>query len=64
MMAMLGVFLLVAALSGSILPPTELLIIVLVLVACVLGVMWRWFIRIHAKLQIALRETIERDADA
>jgi CPA2 family monovalent cation:H+ antiporter-2 len=64
MVAMLGVFLLVAALSGGILPPTELLVIVLVLAACVLGIMWRWFVRIHAKLQVALRETLDWDADA
>ena len=64
LVAMLGVFLLVAALSGGILPPTDLLIAVLVCAALLLGVLWRWFIKIHAKLQIALRDTLNQKADS
>jgi CPA2 family monovalent cation:H+ antiporter-2 len=63
LVAMLGVFLLVAALSGGILPPTELLIAVLVCAAFLLGFLWRWFVKIHARLQIALRETLDQKAD-
>lgn len=61
--AMFGVFLLVAALSGAILPPADLLIAVLAAAAVLLGFFWRWLIRIHARLQIAFRETFERDTD-
>jgi CPA2 family monovalent cation:H+ antiporter-2 len=63
LVAMLGVFLLVAALSGGILPPTELLVAVLVCAALLLGFLWRWFVKIHVKLQIALRETLDQKAD-
>ena len=61
--AMFGIFVLVVALSGRILPPIDLLIAVLAAAAILLVAMWRWFVRIHARLQIALRETLDRDAD-
>ncbi len=54
--SMVGVFLLVAALSGAILPPTGLLVVVLVCAALLMTVLWRWCVRIHAAMQIALRE--------
>jgi CPA2 family monovalent cation:H+ antiporter-2 len=60
--AMFGVFLLVAALSGGILPPLGLMIAVVV-AALLLTVLWRWCVKIHATLQIALRETFEEPAD-
>lgn len=59
--AMVGVMLLVAALSASILPSTEMLVLI-VAVAVVLAILLRrWFVRIHAKLQIALKETLDRN---
>ena len=58
-----GVFLLVAALSGTILPPTGLLIAVLVCAALLVTALWRWFVRIHATMQIALRETLDEQPD-
>jgi monovalent cation:H+ antiporter-2, CPA2 family len=61
--AMFGVFLLVAALSGGILPPLGLMIAVLAVAALLLTVLWRWCVKIHATLQIALRETFEEPAD-
>jgi monovalent cation:H+ antiporter-2, CPA2 family len=61
--AMFGVFLLVAALSGGILPPVGLMIAVLVVAALLLTVLWRWCVKIHATMQIALRETFEEPAD-
>ncbi|MCY0388656.1 cation:proton antiporter [Robbsia sp. Bb-Pol-6] len=61
--AMLGVFVLVVALSGRILPPVDLLIAVLAGAAVLLGATWRWWIRIHARWQIALRETLEQGGD-
>lgn len=57
--AMFGVFLLVAALSGAILPPFGLMIAVLLCAALLLTVLWRWCVKIHATMQIALRETFE-----
>jgi CPA2 family monovalent cation:H+ antiporter-2 len=61
--SMVGVFLLVAALSGSILPPTGLLVAVLVCAALLLALVWRWCVKIHASMQIALRETFEEQPD-
>ncbi|MDQ7978767.1 cation:proton antiporter [Paraburkholderia sp. SARCC-3016] len=61
--SMVGVFLLVAALSGTILPPTGLLIVVLVCAALLVTALWRWFVRIHASMQIALRETLDERPD-
>jgi CPA2 family monovalent cation:H+ antiporter-2 len=61
--AMFGVFILVAALSGGILPPFGLMIAVLVVAALLLTILWRWCVKIHASMQIALRETFEEPAD-
>jgi CPA2 family monovalent cation:H+ antiporter-2 len=63
MLGMLGVFLLVAALSGSILPPADLLIAVVTGAVLLAALMWRWFVQLHARLQIALRETLDQSAD-
>ncbi|WP_213768338.1 cation:proton antiporter [Caballeronia sp. dw_19] len=62
-LAMFGVFLLVAVLSGGILPPFGLMIAVLVCAALLLTVLWRWCVKIHATMQIALRETFEEPRD-
>ncbi|MNZ53713.1 Inner membrane protein YbaL [compost metagenome] len=56
-----GILLLVAALSSSILPTTELLVVVALVAALVIAVLWRWFIRVHSRIQIALMETLEQD---
>jgi CPA2 family monovalent cation:H+ antiporter-2 len=61
--SMVGVFLLVAALSGAILPPTGLLVAVLVCAGLLMTVLWRWCVRIHASMQIALRETFNEQPD-
>ncbi|QBQ96995.1 cation:proton antiporter [Paraburkholderia pallida] len=57
--SMIGVFVLVAALSGTILPPTGFLIGVLVCAAVLTMLLWRWCVKIHASMQIALRETFD-----
>jgi len=62
--SMFGVFLLVAALSGTILPPTGFLIGVLVCAAALTMLLWRWCVKIHASMQIALRETFDERPDA
>ncbi|TDN68912.1 cation:proton antiporter [Paraburkholderia sp. BL10I2N1] len=61
--SMIGVFLLVAALSGAILPPTGLLVAVLVCAALLVALLWRWCVKIHASMQIALRETLDEQPD-
>ncbi|WP_321843110.1 cation:proton antiporter [Paraburkholderia bannensis] len=61
--SMIGVFVLVAALSGTILPPTGFLIGVLVCAALLTMVFWRWCVKIHASMQIALRETFDERQD-
>jgi CPA2 family monovalent cation:H+ antiporter-2 len=58
-----GILLLLSALSASILPPTGLLILVLVVAAGLVALLWRWFIKLHSRLQIALIETLENDKD-
>jgi len=62
-LAMFGVFLLVTVLSGGILPPFGLMIAVLICAALLLTVLWRWCVKIHATMQIALRETFEEPRD-
>ena len=61
--SMVGVFLLVAALSGTILPPTGFLVGVLVCAAALTMLLWRWCVKIHASMQIALRETFDEQPD-
>jgi CPA2 family monovalent cation:H+ antiporter-2 len=40
-----------------------LLIAVLVCAALLVTALWRWFVRIHATMQIALRETLDEQPD-
>jgi CPA2 family monovalent cation:H+ antiporter-2 len=58
--AVVAMMLLVSALSASILPPAELLVLVLVVVGACVWVLWRRFVRWHARLQVALRESTTR----
>ena len=61
--AIAGILLLVSALSASILPPTGLLILVLMVAAGLVALLWQWFIKLHSRLQIALIETLENNKD-
>ncbi|MDR3399685.1 MAG: cation:proton antiporter [Pandoraea sp.] len=61
--AMVGVILLVAALSSSILPSTEMIVLIVSGTVVLAIVMRSWFVRMHAKLQIALKETLEHQPD-
>jgi CPA2 family monovalent cation:H+ antiporter-2 len=58
LLSLLMIFVLLAALSASILPTSELLILIVVVAAVVAAVLWRWFIRVHTRMQIALLETL------
>lgn len=61
--AMVGVILLVAALSASILPSTEMIVLIVAGTVVLAVIMRSWFVRMHAKLQIALKETLEHQPD-
>ncbi|QLL13387.1 cation:proton antiporter [Pseudomonas chlororaphis] len=58
-LSLLVIFLLLAALSSSILPTTELLVLIAVVTAAVAALLWRWFIRVHTRMQVALLETLD-----
>lgn len=58
-LSLLVIFLLLAALSASILPTNELLMVIAVVAAVVAAVLWRWFIRVHTRMQVALLETLD-----
>ncbi len=60
LLSILLIFVLLAALSASILPTNELLMLIAVIAAIVAAVAWRWFIRVHTRMQIALLETLEQ----
>jgi monovalent cation:H+ antiporter-2, CPA2 family len=45
------------------LPPTGLLVVVLICAAALLALVWRWCVKIHASMQIALRETFNEQPD-
>lgn len=55
--------LLLLALASTILPSREMLLIVFVGIVLLAIFLWRWFIKIHSRLQIALFETLENNED-
>ena len=56
--------LLVTVLGAAILPPGEVLLVLLALAALVSAFLWRGFVQVHARLQAALKETIEKPAES
>jgi len=63
LLSLLVIFLLLSALSASILPTSELLLIIGVVAAVVVALLWRWLIRVHTRMQVALLETLENSRD-
>ncbi|AIZ34996.1 cation:proton antiporter [Pseudomonas parafulva] len=63
LLSLLVIFLLLSALSASILPTSELLLIIAVVAAVVVALLWRWFVRMHTRMQVALLETLENSRD-
>lgn len=63
LLALVGIMLLLMALSASILPTGELLLVIGLVAAVIIVVLWRWLIRLHSRLQIALMETLEHNQD-
>ncbi|RON51040.1 cation:proton antiporter [Pseudomonas frederiksbergensis] len=62
-LSLLVIFLLLAALSASILPTNKLLVLIAVVTAAVAALLWRWFIRVHTRMQVALLETLDNHKD-
>ncbi|WP_438281955.1 cation:proton antiporter domain-containing protein, partial [Pseudomonas alabamensis] len=63
LLSLLVIFVLLSALSASILPTSELLLVIAVVAAGVVALLWRWFIRVHTRMQVALLETLENNRD-
>ncbi|MDD2059611.1 cation:proton antiporter [Pseudomonas sp. GD03860] len=59
LLSLLVIFLLLSALSASILPTSELLVLIVVVAAVVAALLWRWLIRVHTRMQVALLETLD-----
>lgn len=57
---MLGIVLMIIALSASILPPWDLLIFVIVLAIVITSILWPWFIKLHSRLQVAFMESFRK----
>ncbi|MDW2981513.1 MAG: cation:proton antiporter [Rhodanobacter sp.] len=57
-MVLLG--LLVAALASTILPPREVAVVLLLVGLLLTWLLWRVLVQVHARLQAALRDTIEK----
>lgn len=58
--AIVGIIVLVCALSISILPSIEFLLLILLIGIILAAFLWRWFIKLHSKLQISLLEAMEK----
>jgi CPA2 family monovalent cation:H+ antiporter-2 len=63
-LSLLVIFLLLAALSASILPTNKLLVLIAVVAAAVAALLWRWFIRVHTRMQVALLDTLDNHKDS
>ncbi len=61
-LAVAAILVLIGLLSESILPSWEWLAGILVCAAAVTALLWKWFVRLHTRLQVALIETMETPA--
>ena len=59
--AMMLIMVFIFILSASILPPGELLLLVLTIVAAITYILYHWFVKLHSKLQISMFETLEKN---
>jgi CPA2 family monovalent cation:H+ antiporter-2 len=64
LLSLVVIFIMLAALSASIVPTRESLIIILLVAALVAAVLWRWFIRVHTRMQIALLDTLGNNSES
>lgn len=63
LLALAGMLFLLMALSASILPTSELLLVIGLLALGLIVLLRRWFIRVHSRMQIALLETLDNSQD-
>ncbi|MCB5183980.1 cation:proton antiporter [Methylobacillus gramineus] len=61
--AVIGMTILILTLSHSIMPPIKVLLLVLVIVAGLVALLWRWFVMLHYRMQIALIETLNQEKE-
>jgi CPA2 family monovalent cation:H+ antiporter-2 len=61
--SVLAILLLISLISASILPPPLLLLAALAAAAALAAMFWKFFVRLHSRLQIALFETFEQQKD-
>jgi CPA2 family monovalent cation:H+ antiporter-2 len=59
---MLAQGVLVAVLASTILPPREVALVIVVIAALLTWLFWRLLVQVHARLQAAIRDTLERPA--
>ncbi|MBD9415550.1 cation:proton antiporter [Pseudomonas sp. PDM16] len=59
--SLIVIMLLLMALSASILPTVEALVVIGLVAVGAIALLWRWLIRLHSRMQIALLETLEQD---
>ena len=62
-LSLLMIFFLLSALSASILPTAEWLLVIALFTAGVVAVLWRWLIRVHTRMQVALLENLGHGSD-
>ncbi|WP_201316230.1 cation:proton antiporter [Dyella sp. EPa41] len=60
LMAMWVLGLLVAALASTILPPREVAVVLVLVLLLLAWLLWRGLVQVHARLQAALRDTLEK----
>ncbi len=64
LLSLVVIFVMLAALSASILPANELLLVIALIAALVAALLWRWLIRVHTRMQIALLETLGNNQES
>lgn len=62
-LAVVGMALLILALSYRIMPPLDVWIVVVLIVAGLVALLWRWFVILHYRMQIALIETLNQEKE-
>lgn len=60
-LCMVIILLFIFALSANILPSKELFVILIAVLFTIIAILWKWFIKLHAKLQIALIESFKKE---
>ncbi|RJG06966.1 cation:proton antiporter [Noviherbaspirillum cavernae] len=62
--SIMAILLIIASLSISILPPLEYVAVILIAATVLTFILWKPFVKVHARLQIALFETLNEDKNA